>query len=242
MDERTYGDRIADIYDSLYTPEQVNAEAPAAFLAKLAGGGRALELGIGTGRVAIPLSAKGVEVHGIEGSPAMVAQLHAKPGSEAIQVTLGDMAEVGVDGTFSVVYAVFNTFFALESQDRQIECLRNVADHLTDDGTLVLDAFVPDPALWDGNPGLQVTRVEEERAAFSLFRHDPVEQTVFTQIVVLDSGGMRMCPMRTRYAWPQELDLMARLAGLALRERKGGWRGQRFTAASRFHVSVYEKG
>ena len=135
----TYGDRIADNYDRMVT-----GTAPVEALERLAGGGRALELGIGTGRVALPLAARGVDVHGIEASEAMVAKLRAKPGGDAIPVTIGDFADFRVDGTFELVFAVFNTFFMLTSQEQQVQCFTRVAEHLGSGGVFLIEAFVPD--------------------------------------------------------------------------------------------------
>src|SRR5438874_5143294 len=145
-DESTYGEAIADMYDDTYGGCD---EAAVRLLAECAQGGRALELGIGTGRVALPLSARGVEVHGIDASPAMIEKLRAKPGGEVINVTVGDFADVAVEGTFSLVYVVFNTFFALLSQDEQVRCFQNVAQRLTPDGVFLVEAFVPDPSLYN---------------------------------------------------------------------------------------------
>ena len=176
----TYGERVADVYDEWYAPPNTQAECD--FLAELAAGGRALELGIGTGRVAIPLAARGIEVHGIDASPAMVAQLRAKPGGSDIPVVVGDMADVPVDGKFGLVFIVFNTFFMLTSQAEQIRCLRNVAAHLAPDGRFVLHAFVPDPSRIERGQDLSVreagldqraSRRDRLRLAGPAARHHP---------------------------------------------------------------------
>ena len=236
-DEATYGDRIADVYDEWY---RALDPAPAAeTLAALGGGGAALELAIGTGRIALPLAAHGIEVHGIDASEAMVARLREKPGGERIPVTIGDFAEVAVDGRYALVYVAFNTFFALLSQEKQVRCFANVAEHLTDDGVFVIEAFVPDLARFDRGQRVNANRVEADLVILDVSIHDPVEQRVASQHVVLGGGGVRLQPVAIRYAFPSELDLMARLAGLELRERWSGWSREPFTPASGSHVSVY---
>ena len=236
-DETTYGERIADVYDEWYAGLD---PAPAAeTLARLAGGGPALELAIGTGRIALPLAARGVEVHGIDTSEAMVARLRAKPGGERIPVTMGDFADVGVEGRYALVYVAFNTFFALTSQEEQVRCFANVAAHLADGGIFVLEVFVPDLARFDRGQRVNATRVEADEVLLDLALHDPLTQSVSSQHVQIDASGVRLRPVQIRYAFPAELDLMARLAGLELRERWAGWSGEPFTAASGAHVSVY---
>ena len=235
----TYGDRIAEVYDTMTEsmPDPVDCVDR---LAELAGPGPALELGIGTGRVALPLAARGVEVHGIDASAAMVEQLRAKPGGEAIGVTMGDFADVPVAGSYRLVYVVFNTFFALLSQDDQVRCFAGVARHLTPDGVFVLTAFVPDLSLYSAGQSVRVHGLGLDHVRLDAARHDPVAQRVDFQHVLMTADGIRFLPGALRYAWPPELDLMARLAGLRLRERWGGWRREPFDAASGLHVSVYE--
>jgi SAM-dependent methyltransferase len=238
-DASTYGDRVADVYDEWYA--DLDPGPAASTLAELAGSGRALELAIGTGRVALPLAALGVEVHGIDASEAMVARLREKPGGEAIPVTMGDFADVGVEGRFALIYIVFNTFFALFSQDDQVRCFANVADHLADDGVFALEAFVPDLARFDRGQRVNANRVEADFVILDVSLHDPVEQRVSSQHILVRSDGIRLQPVAIRYAFPSELDLMARLAGLGLRERWDGWEREPFTAASGRHVSVYAR-
>ncbi|HSK37960.1 MAG TPA: class I SAM-dependent methyltransferase [Actinomycetota bacterium] len=235
----TYGDRIADVYDDL----MVDLPDPADCvdrLAELAGPGPALELGIGTGRIALPLAARGVEVHGIDASAAMVERLRAKPGGEAIPVTFGNFADVPVEGRYPLVYVVFNTFFALLTQDDQVRCFAGVAGHLAPGGAFALQGFVPDLTLHPGGQSVRATHLGLDHARLDVARHDPVAQRVDFQHVLLTGGGIRLLPGAVRYAWPSELDLMARLAGLRLRERWGGWRQEPFGAGSGLHVSVYE--
>ena len=236
----TYGDRIADVYDPLTAtlPEPVDCVDR---LAELAGTGPALELGIGTGRIALPLAAKGVEVHGIDASAAMVERLRAKPGGEAIPVTIGDFADLPVEGSFPLVYVVFNTFFSLLTQDEQVRCLQAVAAHLAPGGAFVLEAFVPDPTLHPGGQSMRARHLGLDLARFDMAMHDPVAQRVDFQNVLLAADGVRFYPGSIRYAWPSELDLMARLAGMALRERWGGWRREPYTGSTTgLYVAVYE--
>lgn len=238
----TYGDRIAGIYDR-YVDPQVGATTQVAvdFLAALVGTGRALELGIGTGRIALPLAERGARVRGIDASQAMLDRLAAKAGAEDISLTLGDFADVGVDGEFELVYVVFNTFFALLEQEQQVRCFANVATRLAANGVFVIEAFVPDPTLYDRGQRLSATRVELDRVQLDTSRMDPVTQRITSQHVLIGAEGIMLLPVQLRYAWPSELDLMARLAGLVLRERYGGWQGEAFTSASGSHVSVYAR-
>jgi SAM-dependent methyltransferase len=236
----TYGDRIADLYDAM-TAGLPDPGDCVDRLAELAGPGPAMELGIGTGRVALPLAARGVQVHGIDASAAMVERLRAKPGGDAVAVTFGDFAGVPVEGRYRLVYVVFNTFFALLTQDDQLRCFAAVADRLAPGGAFLLSGFVPDPTLYSGGQSVRTTEVGLDRARLDLARHDPVAQRVDFQHVLLTEGGIRLYPGALRYAWPPELDLMARLAGLRLRERWGGWRREPFGADSGLHVSVYEQ-
>ena len=176
----TYGDRIAPVYDQLH-PGTGNDTPEVRALAGLAGGGRALELGIGTGRVALPLAERGVAVHGIDASEAMAAKLRAKPGGSAIPVVIGDFAEVPADGTFSLVFAVLNTFFALTTQEAQVRCFRRVAEHLSDDGVFLIQVFVPDPARFAGGQRLGVSGVDTDSVTLEVARHDPLQQRVYSQ-------------------------------------------------------------
>jgi SAM-dependent methyltransferase len=234
----TYGDRIADVYDAFH---DLGDETPAAVetLASLAGSGPVLELAIGTGRLALPLAERGLEVHGIDASEGMVAKLREKPGGERISVTMGDFADVGVEGSYPLVFVVFNTFFALLTQDDQLRCFANVAARLADGGAFVIEAFFPDLARFDRNQRAHVTVVETDRVLLDASRHDPVRQRIDSAHVVIGDGGVRMYPVNLRYAFPSELDLMARLAGLELKERWGGWHREPFSASSLRHVSVY---
>ncbi|HSF29758.1 MAG TPA: class I SAM-dependent methyltransferase [Candidatus Tectomicrobia bacterium] len=239
-DITTYGERMAEVYDQWPGLPQ-NTDAIVACLTRLAGGGPVLELGIGTGRIALPLARHGLLVHSVDASPAMVAQLRAKPGGEDIPVTIGNFADMAVEGRFTLIFVVFNTFFGLLSQDDQVRCFLGVAQHLADDGVFVLEAFVPDLGRYDRGQRVGAVGVETDRARLEVSLHDPVQQRVMSQHVMLSEQGIRLYPVQVRYAWPSELDLMARLAGLKLRDRWAGWAQEPFTATSGSHVSVYAR-
>lgn len=232
-----YGELVAGVYDDWYSevdPHTVDV------LAELAGGGKVLELGVGTGRIALPLSAKNVEVHGIDASPSMIARLREKPGGDRIAVTQGNFAEVPVDGKFALIYVVFNTFFMLLSQEEQVRCFQNVAQHLSDDGCFVIEAFVPDLTRFVGGQVNWATKVTADQVLLDVGNHDPAAQRVTGQKVVITEGNVRLYPSQIRYCYPSELDLMARLAGLRLRERWSNWKREPFTSESGKHISIYE--
>ena len=234
----SFGEDTAEVYDEVDhrpdTPETVT------LLAELADGGPALELAVGTGRVALPLAARGIRVDGIDLSPAMVAKLRAKPGGEDLSVTIGDFADVDVAGSYKLIFVVFNTLFNLLTQDEQVRCFVNVARHLTDGGVFVVEAYVPTSLVRlrdDQYVDAEAVGVSEVR--LDVARHDPVAQRLEENHVVLSPEGIRMFPVVQRYAWPAELDLMARIGGLERHERWSGWNREPFTAASDRHVSVY---
>ncbi|HXQ72826.1 MAG TPA: class I SAM-dependent methyltransferase [Pyrinomonadaceae bacterium] len=233
----TYGERMAGIYDEWF-PDYDSHAIDA--LSELAQGGRVLELGIGTGRIAMPLAAKGVGVHGIDAAESMISRLRAKPGSERIAVTQGNFAEVPVDGKFSLVYIVFNTLYALSSQEEQVQCFRNVAAHLAPGGCFVVEAFVPDPRRFTGGQVNWATRVTTDIVELDVGHHDAAAQRVVSQKVVLNDGTVHLYPLQIRYVWPSEMDLMAQLAGLRLRERWSSWKRDSFTSESTKHISIYE--
>jgi SAM-dependent methyltransferase len=239
-DAATYGDRMAEVYDEWFAVPP-DTEDTVEFLSGLAGPGPVLELGIGTGRIALPLAQRRYEVHGVDASEAMVEQLRRKNGGESIPVTIGDFAELDVEGEFSLVYVAFNTFFALLSQEDQVRCFSNVSRRLREGGAFAIEAFVPDMTRWDQNQRVGTLHLEGASVVLEASRHDPVEQRVASNHLVVSEAGVKMYPVRLRYAWPSELDLMARLAGLRLRERWGGWLREPFTASSVRHVSVYER-
>jgi len=236
----TYGDRIAAEYDQLHFPVTRFTDATVEFLATVAGKGRALELGIGTGRIAVPLAAKGLKVSGIDASEKMVAQMRRKPGGTAIPVVIGNFADVKVSGRFSLIYVVFNTFFALLTQDEQVRCFQRIARRLTSDGVFLIEAFVPDLSRFDRGQRVSALDVEADRVRFEVSQHDLSTQTVRSAHVEAGEKGVSLYPVRLRYAPPAELDLMARLAGMRLRVRYGGWNREPFDSVSPFHVSLYE--
>ena len=232
------GDTWAGAYaDLTFGPDPAPAVA---FLAALAdGAGKVLELGIGGGRVALPLARRGITVEGIEASQAVLDRLRATPGGESLPVALGDMADVAADGPFGLVYLVWSGLFHLPSQARQVDCFRNAARVLAPGGAFVVECFVPVPARFDR--GVEVNTVAEDSASMTLTRHDPVAQRIFTQRVRFGDGcRVGMFPVAMRYCWPAELDLMAELAGLRLRGRYADFSHAPFGPDSRRHVSVYE--
>jgi len=235
----TYGERVADTYDDWYGDYDHDSVT---VLAELARGGRALELGVGTGRIALPLVAANVEVHGVDASPAMIARLRSKSGGEQVRIVMGNYADVPIDGEFELIYIVFNTFFALTSQDEQVRCFQNVASHLTPNGCFLIEAFVPDVKRFTAGQVNWVTNITEDRVELDVGKHDSAAQRVFSQKVVLGDGTVRLYPIQIRYAWPSELDLMAQLAGLRLRERWSNWQREGFTSESGKHISIYDRG
>ncbi len=229
-DETTYGERIAEVYDLFYGGRD-NPETVADFLAALAGKRRALELGIGTGRIAIQLAARGVRVVGIDASPAMVAKMRSKPGGADIPVVMGNFADVKVSGGgFGLVYIAFSTLFALPNQDEQLRCFQRVAKRILPAGAFVVEVFNPDHSILAQRQRVTAVEVATDHAVLDLA----------AQHILFTAGGVQMYPVQLRFAYPSELDLMARLSGMRLRERYGGWDRSRFTAASPVHISVYE--
>ena len=234
--DKTYGEHVAGVYDEWYAefdPLAIDA------LGELAQGGRALELGIGTGRIALPLSVKNVEVHGIDAAPSMISRLRQKEGGERLTITEGNFAEVPVEGEFALVYIMFNTFFALSSQDEQVKCFRNVAAHLARDGCFAIEAFVPDLNRFTGGQVNWATKVTTDEVQLDVGQHEAATQRVVSQKVVITNGSVRLFPVQIRYAWPSELDLMAQLAGLRLHERWSNWKREPFTSESGQHISFY---
>ncbi len=233
----TFGALNAEDYDELHDPG--TTDEAVALLADLADGGTVLELAIGTGRVALPLAARGLSVQGIDASPDMVAKLREKSGGDKIPVAIGDMADVAVDGEFDLIFLIFNTLFNLTSQEAQVRCVKNAAAHLTDNGLLVLEMFVPDIAQFHNHQNVRTARMSEKGVTLEAAQHDPVAQRVDYQYLRFTDAGLKRVPLPMRYAWPQELDLMAQLAGLERKHRWGGWHREPFTADSKMHVSVY---
>jgi SAM-dependent methyltransferase len=241
MPEDYFGERVAARYDEssadLFEPAVVDPVVE--FLAGLAGRGAALELGIGTGRIALPLARRGIRVYGIDSSEAMVARLRAKPGAEQIGVTIGDFATTAVEGRFSVAYLVFNTIMNLTSQEEQAACFQNVAAHLAPGGCFVIEVMVP--ALQRLPPGETVRAFTVTATRLGFDEYDVASQGLVSHHYSVVDGRLEVASMPFRYVWPSELDLMARLAGMTLRERWSGWKREPFTSDSTGHVSVWEK-
>jgi SAM-dependent methyltransferase len=235
-----FGEEVAERYDDggpMFSPEVVGPTVD--FLAALAGEGAAVEFGIGPGRVALPHAQRGVRVHGIDLSEAMVARLREKPGSEQIVATIGDFATVRVEGTFSLVYLVFNTICNLTTQDDQVACFQNAADHLEPGGFFVIEVGTPD--LQRLSPGERFYPFEVSSDHIGLDEHDIANQGLVSHHLWPGGGAWHKSSVPFRYVWPAELDLMARLAGMRLRERWEDWGRSPFTSESRKHVSVWER-
>jgi SAM-dependent methyltransferase len=238
--EDHFGEEVAARYDAdsaeMFAPEVVGPAVD--FLAALAGGGAALELGIGTGRIALPLAARGVPVHGIDLSEAMVARLRAKPGADEIGVTIGDFATTRVDRTFTLAYLVFNTIGNLMTQDAQVACFENVARHLEPGGCFVIEVTVP--PLQRIPQGQSHALFDVSETHIGIDEVDVVNQGLVSHHYSRTADGtFSWGSIPLRYVWPSELDLMARIAGMTLRERWGGWRREPFTRHSSKHVSVW---
>ena len=238
-DEGYFGERVAARYDdvswSMFDPALLAATA--AFLQEMADGGAALEFAIGTGRVAVPLAERGVKVAGMDNSEPMLRRLREK--ATEIEAVEGDMSTTRVEGDFSLVYLVFNTIFNLTTQDGQVACFENAAAHLQPGGRFVIEARVPE--IQRLPPGQSVLPWRAAPDGMSYYVYDVVTQRLSGQHYVIDDERIRASPTEMRYAWPSELDLMARLAGMRLEERSAGWRGEPFTGLSPAHVSVYAK-
>jgi SAM-dependent methyltransferase len=235
---RSFGEDVAEDYDAV--AERGDESATVEFLARLARGGPALELAIGTGRIGLPLAARGIRVDGIELSPAMVAKLRAKPGGDRIAVTMGDFADVPVAGRYPLIFLVANTLSNLLTQERQVRCFESVAAHLADEGVFVVEAMVPSFLHRLRNDQyVDAEAIGIDTVRLDVLKHDPVTQLLEESHISLSRDRVRLNPIVTRYAWPSEMDLMARLAGLRLKERWGGWSGEPFASTSGMHVSAY---
>jgi SAM-dependent methyltransferase len=242
--EDYFGEEIAARYDAsaeqdpMFSPEAINPVVD--FLVELAQGGRALELGIGTGRIALPLAERGVPVHGIDLSEAMVARLRVKPGADKIDVTIGDFATTKVDGTFAVAYVVYNTIQNLTTQDAQVACFKNVAEHLEPGGCFVIEVGLPDLQRLPFGEVIRPFHLSDSRLGFDTF--DVPNQGLVSHHYTRDADGrFRYSSGPFRYVWPSELDLMARIAGMTPRERWSGWKREPFTSVSEKLVGVWEK-
>ena len=232
-------DRL-DAYDTTEWAVGNDEEEASAFLAKAAQGGPALELGVGTGRVALPLARHGIPVTAIESSPKMIEQLRAKPGSSELHIVEADFTDVPVDGEFSLVYCVFNTFFLLLSQEDQLRCFKHVTTRLRPGGAFILQTFVLTAEHYGQEQLTETMYVGDDQTVLLASVHDPVAQRFNRQQIVLTPTGTRFLPMSFRYAWPSELDLMARLAGLTKEARWSGWNSEQFRHPGPC-VTVYRK-
>lgn len=241
MPDNYFGEHVAQRYDASASDmfDESVVEPTVHFLANLASGGAALELGIGTGRIALPLSQAGVPVHGIDLSDAMLEQLRAKPGADRIGLTLGDFAHVRVQGSFTVAYLVFNTIANLTTQDEQVACFANVARHLEPAGRFVVEVGVPDLQRLPPGETFRPFSVSPTKIGFD--EYDVANQRMVSHHFRVDDGRLDTLSIPFRYVWPSELDLMARLAGMTLRDRYSDWDRRPFTSASTKHVSVWEK-
>jgi hypothetical protein len=235
----SFGEDVAKNYNDINRGDEDEAVE---FLAKLSGKGPSLELAIGTGRIALPLAARGIRVDGIDISTAMIDQLRAKQGGKNISIVIGDFADIPVPGTYQVIYVVWNSLFNLITQEEQVKCFINVANHLVEKGAFVIEALVPSFLYkLQNDQYVEAESVEINEVRLDLLRHDSGKQMIEESHVTLSPKGIHLNPVVQRYAWPNELDLMARIAGLRLKERWGSWTKEPFTSKSSIHVSVYEK-
>lgn len=232
-DTAHYGDHWAAIYDDEVAPQPEVVD----FLARLAGKGPVLELAVGTGRLAVPLQERGINVEGIDASAAMVERLHAR--APKMRIEIGDMTTTRMGRSYPLVYLVATSLFLIMEQDDQVRCFENAARHLTKKGRFVVHAWTPLPSRFTDGQTVRAADVSDAGVSIEVSRHDASTQRIDVQYVSISSGGVELYPIHLRYAWPAELDLMARLAGLRLIERHGGWRGEPFTGDSPEHVSVY---
>ncbi len=237
-DPSDYGRVWAEDYDQRYETRD-QADAVATFIGKLAPGGSVLEMGVGTGRLAVPLLAAGLTVTGIDASPEMLARLRTRPGAERVEVVEGDFTSVSAGGPYDVVLIAFSTLFLVPSQEGQLACLANARRHLVPGGLVVVEAFVPDHSRWNRGQNVSIGSLTAQGASLKLSVHDPVRQLITTQEVVIGADGTTVRPNLLRYAWPAELDAMALASELTPVHRWADWTGTPFTAASTGHVSVY---
>lgn len=239
-DPASYGDRFAPVYDDWYPPEGPAVDAAVDALAMLAGPGPVLELGAGTGRLAIPLAARGLEVWALDASSAMLDRLAAKPGGELVRPVRADMADFAVNRRFSLVVCADNTLFNLTERARQARCLALAAAHLAPGGRVVVEAFVPDPDVIGRRNEVTVRSIEPDRVTLAATRTDPEQQLIETAIIALGGDRPGVYPARLRWAGPDEIDGMAAACGLSLAHRWAGWSGEPFGSDSTHHVSVYQ--
>lgn len=242
-EQDTYGQQGAQSYDRMH-PGVLCTDDAVRTLSQLAGSGPVLELGVGTGRLAIPLAELGFSVHGVDVAAAMLERLAAKPGGHLVHTVRGDFADLGgqldLSSTYQLAYVAADTLFMLTSQDEQVGCFRTVARRLSPNGRFVVEAFVPGRGV-STNGGVAVRKVNADSVVLGLSVHDPHLQLINGQQIVIDAEGVHMVPGVLRYAWPSELDLMAELAGFRLESRWGNWQQEPFTAQNLRHVSVYTR-
>jgi SAM-dependent methyltransferase len=239
FDAAAYGDRIAADYDT--TTGLADPEAAVDLLSELAGDGSIMEFGIGTGRLALPLAALGHKVAGVDGSAAMLEILKKKPGGADIHVAVGDFSTTRVEGSFSLVVLAMNTIYALPSQDAQVACFANAAAHLAPQGLFIIDAWLPALASFHDHRAIRVVDLDAGRVVIEVAQLHPAQQHMTTNKVFLTNGSVKVYPANHRYAWPAELDLMARLAGMTLAHRWEDWLKNPYTDRSSGHVSVWRK-
>lgn len=239
FDPSAYGHNIAGDYDE--TTGRLEPAAEVAVLSELAGDEPILEFGIGTGRLALPLIELGHRVAGIDGSAEMAEKLRAKPGGAGIRVEVGDFSETQVEGQFGLVVLAMNTIYALPSQEAQVRCFRNAARHLRAGGLFVADAWIPDPGAFRDGRALRIVDLADGEVVIEVAQIHPATQQMTTNKVFLKADSVKVFPANHRYAWPAELDLMATLAGFALKYRWQDWTKSPYTDTSRAHVSVWEK-
>jgi hypothetical protein len=239
FDPSEYGRHIAEVYDELHA--DLSPDAAVAAIAGYADGGAVLEFGIGTGRIALPLTASGLRVEGIDGSPEMVGRLRANPGGSSLRVEIGDFSTTTMDRQYAVVVLAYNTINALPSQEAQVQTFRNAAAHLQPSGVFLVENWVPDVAAFHRGRTVRAHELAEGRVLIEVAELHPAEQRMSATRLAFTAGGVRLLPLNHRYVWPAELDLMARLAGLHLEERWQDWDGTRFTDDSSTYVAVYRK-
>ncbi len=237
-DYSSYGENLSDKYDEWYGSFDGRIIER---IEEMAEGGPVFELGIGTGRIAIPLSQRGLQVAGLDASPSMLEKLKEKKGGEQVAVKVGNFASFETEKKFDVVFIIFNTIFALQSQEEQVNCFKWVEKILNPGGKFIVEAFVPDPGRFPGGQAVRTIDLNGENVKLECSKHDPAKQTVMTQTVDLSGEGIKLYPLKIRYIWPSEMDLMAKLAGLELKERWSSWGKDAFSASSKMHVSIYEK-
>jgi len=235
----TFGKLNAEDYDARHDPG--TTEEAVSLLFDLASGRRTLELAVGTGRIALPLAERGLDITGFDASQEMIDRLNEKPGGPALAAFVADMAEVALPPDFGFAFLIFNTLYNLTTQEDQIACFRNTAAALQPGGHFLVEAFVPDPGRFDRGQSVRVRRIEDGEVTLEAAMHDPVTQLIEHQYVRLSAAGPKLTPLPMRYAWPAEIDLMARLAGLELEARWGYWDRRPFTAESGMNISLYRK-